>query len=465
MMREKFKPFNKDQEKIEPGNEEKNDFEKHLEDLLSNYRRINEGQEGIIALVDLSQYSDETLKEFFGDDILQEIGNNDRRLAVKMLKVYGTSYRAIEEGNLQRKGRESLLEDGINDVTIPRVYYSNELKITSPKLRKALESENIELTDNKVGILLMDLLPGDDIETHLFKEVVKRHPDLEEFRQNLEGMPRENLVSLVITSLGLNELTGHEDLYTHRKKTVENMKILVNFLSRKDYVLNPKIISGIEKGIDSLHHHHVYHRDLHGRNVMISDEGATEPKVFIIDFGKSLETTETSLEDIYSDNGEDVYINDKFLVNALKPLTKHREQDEREKFFSLLERPLGTVKGSTKLSQPYEDLTKILGSQIERLMIQKTHAKVIEKIEKLIGDFSDSVFKDTFSEENFNLRLSLWNELKNNYPEALPHILSYLQTLDQKNSKRSPYIQNQVKHLIDYMRKDIEQENIHTKVG
>lgn len=431
---------------------ESTNLERHLENLLSHYKRINEGEEGIIGLIDLNEYEPEALQEFFGADVLKEIGS-DRRLAVKMLKVYIDGRRAVDEGNLQKEAREVLIKGGITDVSIPRVYYNDELEITSSSLRAELESDDVHLKNNKAGIILMDLISGQDISDYMLKEVVKRNADLQEFQDEtiLDSLDYKNLESIVGISLGQQHISDQEDAYTQKKKEKENDKLLVNFLSRTDFILNPEILNRLENALRVLHKAGIYHRDLHKRNVMFNNtEEGTLDKVHIIDFGKSIKTKDTSKDDVYIED-DIIYKEDEYLIRTLKSLTRPRDDQEKEAYFTSLSRTLSSIKQNDKRSKDYNKFSSSTRKKIENLHNKKNPLEVMKKIENLIIDFSNSMVSDTSSEQNFNLQLALWNELLSQAPESKQHILNSLRELQKRTSSRSPYFNNQIVHLIQYI--------------
>lgn len=433
-------------------NLESKEFERHLEDLLIHYKRINEGAEGIIGLIDLNEYDSEDLKNFFGEEVLDEIGV-DKRLAVKMLKVYIDGRRAVEEGNLQKNAREALLQAGITDVSIPKVYYNNELEITSPTLRAELESDEVYLKDNKVGIILMDLIPGQDLSDFLLKETIKRHPDLKEYRDQdvLDSMDYKNLESIVAIGLGQQQISDQEDAYIQRQKEKQNDKLLINFLSKTDFILNPEILNRLEKALPVLHKAGIYHRDLHKRNLMFSNttDGNLE-QVYIIDFGKSIETKSTSRDDIYIED-DIIYKEDEYLLRIYKSLTRPRSDQEKEAYFLTLARPLLAIQQNEKLKKSYVSFFIKSQKKLESIKEGKDYQQVIKKIDRMIQDFSNSVISETASQENFNLQLALWNELATQDPDSIRYIIDSLKEVQKRNSNRSPYFYNQVAHLISYL--------------
>lgn len=434
---------------------ESTEFERHLEDLLSHYKRINEGEEGIIALIDLNEYEPEALQEFFGEDVLKEIGS-DKRLAVKMLKVYIDGRRAIEEGNLQKEAREALVEGGVTDVLIPRVYYNDELEITSPALRAELESDDVHLKDNKAGIILMDLVPGQDISDYILKEVVKRNPDLQEFQDptTLDSLDYRNLESIVGIALGQQHISDQEDAYSQKQKEKENDKLLVNFLSRTDFILNPEILSRLENALWVLHKAGIYHRDLHKRNLMFNNtkEGNLD-KVYIIDFGKSVKTRDTSKDDVYIED-DTIYKEDEYLIRTFKSLTRPRSDQEKEAYFASLANPLNAIKQSEKRKKDYSKFSSSITKKLDSLSNSKKPQEVMKKIDNLITEFSNVVYSETTSEQNFNLQLALWHELVSQAPESVPYILISLRDIQKRNSNRSPYFNNQVVSLIEYIEEE-----------
>ncbi len=433
-------------------NQESKKLEKHLEYLLSHYKRINEGAEGIIGLIDLNEYQPEDLKNFFGEEVLNEIGS-DKRLAVKMLKVYIDGRRAVEEGNLQKHAREALLQAGITNVSIPKVYYNDELEIASPLLRAELESDEVHLRDNKAGIILMDLIPGQDLSDFLLKETIKRHPDLKEYQDEdiLNLMDYKNLESIVAIGLGQQHISDQEDAYIQRQKEKQNDKLLVNFLGKTDFILNPEILSRLESSLRVLHKAGIYHRDLHKRNLMFSNTSdGNLDQVYIIDFGKSIETKSTSRDDIYIED-DTIYKDDEYLIRTYKSLTRPRSDQEREAYFATLARPLFAIQQNEKYKKSYEKFLTSSSKKLDSLKDGKKSQEVINKIDRMILDFSNSVISETASQENFNLQLALWNELATQVPDSFQYIVDSLKEVQKRNSNRSPYFYNQVAHLISYL--------------
>jgi len=78
-------------------------------------------------------------------------------------------------------------------------------------------------------------------------------------------------------------------LYFEREKVFgENIKKMIGYLAKTDFVLPDTILKRVQNTVDLLHQHNFFHRDLHEKNIMLTerDDGGID-EVFLIDFGLS----------------------------------------------------------------------------------------------------------------------------------------------------------------------------------
>ncbi len=434
--------------------------EAHVVAMLEHYKRINEGANSVIGLINFSELDERLIDYFFQG---KEKPSNEK-LAIKMLKVYTDANLAKSEGELQIKARELLADNPIPGVDVPEVYFCDSVPVMSDDLKNHLIAEGIDLEDNKIGVVLMDFIEGEDMLTYLYKEALKKYqvvkpeenkkllsfsPDLAEVDTQLEhgamtDFPKlQNRVSLALDlKLARNSLDQPEVRQT-------NMEKLVKFFSDNDLVIDEAIIERLAQTISLFNKNGLYHRDLHERNVMLSfgDDNKTIDRLSVIDFGLSALGTPGD-DDIYIE-GDKKFPNDNYLVWSYKAITKPKAELEKEQFFSKLNKNLNNIKNNKQLLPRYDALLNQVSDIIKS---GEEMDEVVDEINDLIIDLADGFIKESSSlEDNLNLRLSIWQEIISIAPQLVDEVNKKLTTWLDPKRHLPRYAQTTLNRFLNYL--------------
>src|SRR6056297_1925364 len=302
--------------------------------LLTKTEKINEGNNGVVFKFNQKTILEhEELFEFFRFDPEKK----EESAVVKILKLYFQG-QGLKEFKMQQKAYElvqSSEEKELAEVPEPINYY--DLKISSQELKNFLKNRGVRETDN-IELLIMDFVPGEDLSTRLFKEVIKRHPKLAHLKNQVEEMKKYCEVALDYRYPGEKSRDEGEREFEREKLFAENMGKMVEFLKSRGFVLDKRILDRYKKTIDLFHENGLLFRDGHHRNLMVNGEG-DDLEVQVIDFGSSteFEGEYESSRDFYTDPMEGrAYIQDEMIYRSLLPLTEKKKtvgQESQEKFF------------------------------------------------------------------------------------------------------------------------------------
>ena len=171
---------------IDGGHIEEGEVEALFEfNLLREIRRINEGNNGVIAELNLLSLPESFLTLL--QDINPHINIAEReKLATKILKIYSPGSGKREA--LMHKYAYDLINSQENKedfVRIPELLLHKEITLHNPEVKSMLEANNINTNLNKVDILIMDLIDGYDLITYLYKIIIKNHSELVHLKQEL----------------------------------------------------------------------------------------------------------------------------------------------------------------------------------------------------------------------------------------------------------------------------------------
>ena len=324
------------EEKKEPAESEvsEQDCGKQLELLLTERAsKINEGNNGIIYKVEIGL--DTELAHLLH---LEGEGESVEKV-IKLLKVYHNG-QGKEEFEMQKRVYalcEEARSKGEKVARVPEAISMSDLNL-SEDAKELLKSEGYEFASGHADIILMDYVEGVDLATYLFQEVVKRHSKLEHLRGEAETMSINDLQIEVPLALGYSKPGGksHREGERHfeaEKVANENAELLVRFLEKSGFVLDPRIIEQAKGAFDAMHKGGLYHRDAHPRNVMIDPSTLgteSDPDVFLIDFGTAKEASPAEDKDEIYNDGEKRYVPDSYIANLLGRLTKTQEEKDRE---------------------------------------------------------------------------------------------------------------------------------------
>ena len=281
-----------------------------LEQILNSKAaiKVNEGNKGIILELDTTNLPNEANDYFLVD--LADDGEEDETIAVKLLKIYaGTEGR--DEYDLQKKARRVLKAEKIKGVRVPKPRNFRELTIQNDEVIKHLESMGIKIgLDGIVEIISMDFVPGRDLATIMYEAYVRNHkadfqkayPDLE-LEDYLKQININDLINLVHRLAGVkNKYSNFDDSPEAAQERNEIDKIISQNVIHQGLITKDQA-QALLSAVNALHKHGIYHRDLHPRNIMITDDGEME----IIDFGSATEINpndKLDLKSVYRFKGE-----------------------------------------------------------------------------------------------------------------------------------------------------------------
>lgn len=241
-----------------------------LETVLLMARKINEGDDGVIAHVDLNRLRPELRQAIFGSVEIPE------GQAIKILKIYkpGAGKREFEA----QKAAYEALEGHENCASIPKPYLYRDLKIFNPELQEKLATDCRSTKPvEHVEILVMDLVEGEDLATRLFREVLRRHPQASQYRGMAETAGIDPLIRETRSALYKSDEAFRND----KKNPFVFIKAVTDFLKADGYTIDRSISKKLQKAINILHEKGIFHRTLHWRNIMLDKND----QPYLVDFG------------------------------------------------------------------------------------------------------------------------------------------------------------------------------------
>lgn len=326
---------NNDQEDINFGREL---AAMNLEVLLYRSKKINEGNNGIINILMLEDMDQEMINFL---ETLSPGFSKRESVAVKLIKIYSQGV-GKHEYEMQSAAYDAMLASETAELPyakIPKPLFYKEVEIASPELKQKLIAEGLQSVGDKIEVLIMDLLPGEDLATHIHRQVVKIAKDNPKFQgiqhlldKEVQDMSLAELQSAVGVIVGQSKPGGnHRDADMNQFENLivktENSKKTITFLKKNGYVLNKEWLNKIENTVNTLHDKGIFHRDLHERNVMVNPDNN---EVYILDFGTSIKINPASSEDVYEDlSGRKP--DDMNIVTLWKELTTTDEEDQQNK--------------------------------------------------------------------------------------------------------------------------------------
>lgn len=317
-----------------------------VQEILEHHaERVNEGTKGMIFRLRLKDLSPDALQ------MLDDAGMEwEGEQAMKVLKVYQPG-RGRKEFEMQKKAYDIVEGTGRSDMAnVPRPMLYQDVRMAKSTL-EALHRMGMDQVEDRVEVLLMDYIPGKDLATMLYQEVVKRHPALHHMAKDAERMDFSELSSAVSLALGFSRPGGKstdpaERAYEKNLVFQKNAERLYAFLDKVDFVMDGTVLDQIERTMDAFHQNGLCFRDGHHRNFMVDPSGGLEggPQAYIVDFGDATSFEGTHRADLYrEESGNEIrtYLDDLYVVKDLRRFTKTRDQrrqDERQKYRERLDR-------------------------------------------------------------------------------------------------------------------------------
>jgi hypothetical protein len=332
-------------------------------------------------------------------------------------------------------------QDGRAYAKVPKPYFYRDFPVGDAAKDRLSRMTGKGFAD-RAEMFMMDYVPGDDVATILYKEVVKRHPKTVDLLNDIDNVPFPELQDRVFQALDLRMPGGKggnqaERDFEMNKVFNENAEKIHAYLEKKGFHMNPAIIEQIENTVGAFHKNGLAFRDGHHRNFMVvgdvtvpADGSKPErpPQVFVIDYGSAAEIAGRKIEDVFAEQDGDMvrrYPDDLAVARALKRFTtppSERTGGEEKKLL--------------------EDLKK-KRSQIERN--PKLGARMVDALRRAEGGTFDAVaeFRSTVgygvpSEGNVDAFLTIVAAVAESNPESVTQLKEALTTLMKEQSRNIP---------------------------
>ena len=298
-------------------------------------------------------------------------------------------------------------EDKSNLASIPEPLFYSDMTIKDPLAIEKLKQEGMGNFDNKIEIIIMDLIPGEDLATFLYRSVLsvaKEKPETQKIisQSNLEidKLSINDLIAEVSRVLDFRRAGGqHRDeaerLFEEDKVKRENAKKIATFLKRNNAIINSRWLEKIENTVNILHKNNFYHRDLHERNVMISPDGEI---VSILDFGSS-KLVPQGQEDVVYDSTGSRRPDDLMIVKMWESNTTTQKEDRDMELETFVDELKNLKNKLEKRSNPIWEKIKNAISQekIDPSLVAALYAnKIVESTSPLNEDLCALIFIEAF---------------------------------------------------------------------
>ncbi len=259
--------------------------------------------------------------------------------------------RASASLNFKKKAYETIKEAEAQDpgkqlAKVPLPYFYRESDISQNEaLQRKVKGANVNSLNKRIEVILMDFIPGKDLATFLYQEVLKYHPKTKYLAQNknkngltdLDEMNIEDLQMEVAQALEFSLPPTNGLFVDDRVIRVfnENKERLINFLQnqRKNGFKMPKDIwIKLKNTIELFKQNGFEHNDLHERNIIIG----RDEEIYIIDFGaaKTVNEKENELKmgtetDIERAKIEQTLRQDRAILSTIEQLSRDIEQEAK----------------------------------------------------------------------------------------------------------------------------------------
>lgn len=284
--------------------------------LMARAQKINEGHNGVILKIDLSEPL--LIKEKM-DRTNKIIEVAPRAVVVgKILKVFsaGAGQREYE---MQKLARSAV---GPNkSVRVPKAHFFKKLVVTNDRFQNFLESigVNTEKKKKNVEMLAMECIQGKDLDQFAYEQFILAYADSPQFsgtcpdkswKEYFRTTSKTELKNFILDRLDL-PVSNWAD-----KAVMEGL--------RGRQLLPPELYDNSAAAIASLHRAGVYHRDLHPGNIMIENEEA-DPSLCLIDFGTAVAVDPAAKSGRAEAEIYEGYLSDERVLGFLKALTEKSE--------------------------------------------------------------------------------------------------------------------------------------------
>ncbi|GEM_PF-956925 len=340
--------------------------------LEEQCEKVNEGNNGFILKLHIKDIPEDVLMTLRESGIILE---SDQ--AVKVLKFYvGGS--GLREFKMQQRAYEILSKHdrGSEVAKIPKPHFYRDLTIL-PSVREKLINMGVRKIGSKVELLLMDFVPGEDLATIMFREIIRISPYTRDLLHQLNSLSFQDLEVELPRALGLPQAKSTYRDEADRQNQEKRQQILRYDaihaeLVKRGFRLHPTILKQVRSAMNLLHDNGISHRDGHHRNFMIvgdpSADALKPPQVYIIDFGSAV-----SYEGSYDENKDKIY------REGWGSGDPNRLTDED--ILASLERLSGG--GENQLSKAVELFKKRLEKSRKELLSEREGRKFVDKLKDM----------------------------------------------------------------------------------
>lgn len=260
-----------------------------IEVLLNKGELFDSGKHGLIFRLS-PEIIEERLGRYLGEkeERQEEQGKLETEpKVIKLLKVFRPG-EGEKEFRMQKAAFEMVEEarkEGNDLAGIPNPLAFRTVSIT-PETRELLNRQGAFLTEDKVEVILMEFVPGENLAKIFYKWILDHHPN--PIRPNNEDdfYQLKNAVGILLGFVRPEQkrsILSHEE--RERIANHENSKKLYSYLEKGGFTISEEIVQRVIKTVELLNSKGFYHNDLHERNIMIvGNIESPEALVFIIDF-------------------------------------------------------------------------------------------------------------------------------------------------------------------------------------
>ncbi len=348
-----------------------------VEKMIHEYATyLNEGNSGVVYRLNIAEIPQEMRAALTADEGKETPPDQ----AIKILKVYSAG-EGKREFEMQQRAYDiaSQKRDDPRFAQVPKPYLFKDIAI-SPETSDFLSARaNGFRSTGRAEVLVMDYIPGADVATNLYREVIRRHPKTRHLAHAADELPFAQLEQEAALALDFRRPGGKgqsegERINERLRLEFENKDKLLRFLEKKtDLQVDPAVPEQLANTIRLFHENGLTVRDFHPRNAMVvgrfaaqkgGPETAAAPQTFIIDFANAVEI-ETGLDDRavvdrYIKTGDTIegvnFVDPRTVINDLKKLAVAPAERQRAEDADLQE----------KLEQRRAKLDKSLASRPSR---------------------------------------------------------------------------------------------------
>ncbi len=315
----------------------------------SHAELLNEGNNGIIVKLTIDEA---LLRTADPTATLRPLIGDGSQVAAKILKLYKSPLVGRQEYESQLAAWQVVENARMNDAqethpsqqiarrsafaSIPQPRIFADLPVHE-HLAQTLRDKGVH-ADERVSILLMDLVDGDDIATTLYRSVLAGHPDAKHLaHEDLSCWPFHELsqeVARLFYARPRHTDTTHDAEY---RMMLQNAERLMHECGRVGIRIDEWIIAQISNSLRALKYQGVLLRDAHPRNFMVTGSLTQGGCASIVDFGEAVLLGRPVTEDDYvSADGTERYGSMDNIVALLKGInaqterrTKHARNETR----------------------------------------------------------------------------------------------------------------------------------------